>query len=383
MENLVTTMFANLYQGKKVLLTGHTGFKGSWLAEWLLMLGAEVTGYSHRVYDSPDHFTALGLEKRMRHVIGDVRNLGALEKVIQETKPDFVFHLAAQPLVRLSYREPVETMSTNVMGTVNLLDALRRVEHSVACVVVTSDKCYENREVLHGYHESDALGGHDPYSASKGAAEIVAHSYRRSYFMSANSPVRMATARAGNVIGGGDWAEDRIVPDCVRSLMRGEAISVRNPVATRPWQHVLEPLSGYLWLGAALTGHITLPRASDRSVFSSAFNFGPWPEANRNVEELVNELLKHWSGAWHDASDHKAVHEAGLLSLTIDKAFHLLQWRPVWDFARNIESTIGWYRDVARDGAAVRERTQADISSYMQDAHRARVTWAAAAEAEA
>lgn len=376
MENLVTTMFANLYQGKKVLLTGHTGFKGSWLAEWLLMLGAEVTGYSHRVYDSPDHFTALGLEQRMRHVIGDVRDLGALEKVIQETKPDFVFHLAAQPLVRLSYREPVETMSTNVMGTVNLLDALRRIEHPVACVVVTSDKCYENREVLHGYHESDALGGHDPYSASKGAAEIVAHSYRRSYFMSASSPVRMATARAGNVIGGGDWAEDRIVPDCVRSLMRGEAISVRNPIATRPWQHVLEPLSGYLWLGALLTGAVKLPRVPEALAVSNAFNFGPWLEANRPVKDLVTEILKHWPGEWRDASQPGAVHEAGLLNLTIDKAWHMLGWQPVWNFAENVSATARWYHQATQKSASAPDLTRADITAYMTAAREAGIPWA-------
>lgn len=369
-------MFANLYQGKKVLLTGHTGFKGSWLAEWLLMLGAEVTGYSHRVYDPPDHFTALALDRRMRHVIGDVRDLAGLEKVIRETRPDFVFHLAAQPLVRLSYRQPVETMSTNVMGTVNLLDALRRVEHPVACVVVTSDKCYENREVLHGYHESDALGGHDPYSASKGAAEIVAHSYRRSYFMGASSPVRMATARAGNVIGGGDWAEDRIVPDCVHSLMRGEAISVRNPVATRPWQHVLEPLSGYLWLGALLTGSVKLPRVPDALAVSSAFNFGPWLEANRSVKDLVAEILKHWPGEWRDASQAGAVHEASLLNLTIDKAWHMLGWQPVWSFAENVRVTARWYHQATQQSASAADLSRADITAYMTAAREAGIPWA-------
>ena len=373
---MVTHMFANQYQGKKVLITGHTGFKGSWLSEWLLMLGAEVTGFSNRVFDQPDHFTSLGLEKRMRHVIGDVRDLPALERVIQETRPDFVFHLAAQPLVRLSYREPVETMSTNVMGTVNLLDALRRVQHPVACVVVTSDKCYENREVLHGYHESDALGGHDPYSASKGAAEIVAHSYRRSYFMAADSLVRMATARAGNVIGGGDWAEDRIVPDCVRSLMKGDAIAVRNPVATRPWQHVLEPLSGYLWLGALLTGTVKLPRVPDALAVSNAFNFGPWLEANRSVKDLVTEMLKHWPGDWRDASQPGAVHEAGLLNLAIDKAWHMLGWQPVWNFAENVQATARWYHQATQAGHEVLELTRGDITAYMDSAKAAGITWA-------
>jgi len=369
-------MFASLYHQKKILITGHTGFKGSWLSEWLLLLGAEVTGFSNRTSPPPDHFTALGLDQRMRHEIGDVRDLPALEKVLCETRPDFVFHLAAQPLVRLSYREPVETMNTNVMGTVNLLDALRRMRHPVACVVVTSDKCYENREVLHGYHESDALGGHDPYSASKGAAEIVAQSYRRSYFMAPDSLVRMATARAGNVIGGGDWAEDRIVPDCVRCLMRDEAIAVRNPAATRPWQHILEPLSGYLWLGALLTGAVKLPRVPDALAVSSAFNFGPWLEANRTVEDLVTEMLKHWPGTWRDASQPGAVHEAGLLNLSIDKVWHILSWQPVWSFADNVRATARWYQQATQAGAAAGDLTRGDIRAYVEAAKAARVPWA-------
>ncbi len=368
-------MFGNLYHGKRVFITGHTGFKGSWLTEWLLMLGAEVTGYSIRVNPSPDHFTSLELDNRITHLIGDVRDAKALETAIQAASPDFVFHLAAQPLVRLSYREPVDTMTTNITGTVHLLDALRRLDHPCACVIVTSDKCYENREVIHGYHEDDAMGGHDPYSASKGAAEIVAQSFRRSFFNSPDSPVTMATARAGNVIGGGDWSEDRIVPDCVRSLIAGDPIAVRNPVATRPWQHVLEPLSGYLWLGAVLTGQISLPRFHLRSPASAAFNFGPWPEANRSVENLVTEILKHWPGQWQDASEAKALHEAGLLSLAIDKAFHLLQWQPVWNFARNIESTANWYRSVAQ-GTPPSDLTRKDISDFAADARTANLPWA-------
>jgi CDP-glucose 4,6-dehydratase len=358
------------------LLTGHTGFKGSWLGEWLHLLGAEVVGYSNRVYESPDHFKALGLEKRIRHVIGDVRDLEAVAKVVRETRPDFVFHLAAQPLVRRSYAEPVETIGTNVMGTVNVLESLRALAHPVACVVVTSDKCYENREVLHGYHEDDALGGHDPYSGSKGAAEIVAHSYRRSYFMAADSPVRMATARAGNVIGGGDWAEDRIVPDCVRSLARGEAIAVRNPRATRPWQHVLEPLSGYLWLGALLAGAVQTPRIPDAFAASGAFNFGPALEANRTVAELVTEILRHWPGEWRDAGGKGNVHEAGLLNLAIDKAWHVLGWKPVWTFADNVRATAGWYYRATRSSIPAVELTAADIAAYAAAAKAAGNAWA-------
>jgi CDP-glucose 4,6-dehydratase len=369
-------MFADLYRGKRVFITGHTGFKGSWLSEWLLMLGAQVTGYSIRVNDAPDHFTALGLADRMTHLIGDVRDLPTLEKAIHDAQPDFVFHLAAQPLVRLSYREPIETMTTNITGTLHVLDTLRRLKHRCACVIVTSDKCYENREVLHGYHEDDAMGGHDPYSASKGAAEIVAHSYRRSFFSAPESLITMATARAGNVIGGGDWSEDRIVPDCVRSLLKGDAIAVRNPIATRPWQHVLEPLSGYLWLGALLSGAIKLPRVPNAQSVANAFNFGPWPEANRSVQDLVTEILKHWPGEWRDASVAKAVHEAGLLSLAIDKAFHMLQWQPVWNFARNIAATADWYRRVTKENFSALDQTRHDITAYMSDAKTAGVAWA-------
>ena len=368
-------MFANIYRNKRVFITGHTGFKGSWLTEWLLMLGAEVTGFSIRVNDAPDHFTALGLEQRMKHVIGDVRDAQALEQAMLAARPDFVFHLAAQSLVRLSYRQPVNTMSTNIMGTIHLLDALRRLDRQTACVIVTSDKCYENREVLHGYHEDDALGGHDPYSASKGAAEIVAHAYRRSFFSASDSMVGLATARAGNVIGGGDWSEDRLVPDCVRCLMNDEVISVRNPLVTRPWQHVLEPLSGYLWLGTLLTGKIKLPRVPTAQAVSGAFNFGPWPEANRSVQELVTEILKHWPGQWSDASEANAVHEAGLLSLAIDKAFHVMQWAPVWDFAGSVETTAAWYYNVAKNQRNALEQTHADINAYMSDAERAGVAW--------
>lgn len=377
MENLVinAVMFANLYRGKRVFITGHTGFKGSWLSEWLLMLGAHVTGYSIRVNAAPDHFTALGLEQRLTHLIGDVRDLPALEKAMTDAKPDFVFHLAAQPLVRLSYREPVETMSTNILGTMNVLDAMRRLQHPCVCVIVTSDKCYENREVLHSYHEGDAMGGHDPYSASKGAAELVAHAFRRSYFQASDSLVKVATARAGNVIGGGDWSEDRIVPDCVRSLLRNETIALRNPIATRPWQHVLEPLSGYLWLAAVLTGAVHPPRVQDLRN-CDAFNFGPWLEANRSVKDLVTELLKHWPGTWRDASEANAVHEAGLLSLAIDKAFHVLQWQPAWNFTRCLQTTATWYRSVANENLSALDQTRSDITAYMADAQSSQVLWA-------
>ena len=376
LEDLVAPMFADQYQGKRVFVTGHTGFKGSWLAEWLLVLGADVTGFSLDDRAPPDHFTQLGLEQRMNHLVGDVRDADALRRALNAARPDFVFHLAAQSLVRRSYREPAQTMATNIMGTVNVLEALKDLGLPAACVIVTSDKCYENREVLTGYREDDPLGGRDPYSASKGAAEIVAHSYRRSFFSGPESPVRIATARAGNVIGGGDWSEDRIVPDCVRSLAARHPIRVRNPAATRPWQHVLEPLSGYLWLGALLRVAAARPDDPHAAAVSTAFNFGPQVEANRPVSDLVGELLKHWPGQWQALDQDDGPHEAGRLALACDKAFHLLDWRPVWSFEQNVKATAMWYRAIAEDESAAPERTRADISTYVADARRIGMRWA-------
>ncbi len=246
-------LFANAYQGKRVLITGHTGFKGAWMTEWLLSLGAEVTGFSLPPPSTPSLFDQLGLSTRINHIQGDVRDQSAVLAALEQAKPDLVFHLAAQPLVRLSYAQPLETYATNVMGTVNILESIRLLNNKCSVICITTDKCYENKEWIHSYREEDPMGGHDPYSSSKGAAELVIASYRRSYFSSSDSPIKLASARAGNVIGGGDWALDRIVPDCIRALKRGESIPVRNRIATRPWQHVLEPLSGYLWLGACLT----------------------------------------------------------------------------------------------------------------------------------
>lgn len=368
--------FAGAFRGKRVFVTGHTGFKGSWMAQWLCDLGAAVTGFSHTVAKDPCLFTELGLETRMTHVIGDVRNPQALDSAIAACNPDFVFHLAAQALVRYSYDHPVETMSTNVMGTVHLLDALRRRGAPVACVVVTSDKCYENREVLTGYRENDSFGGKDPYSASKGAAEVVSHAYLRSYFAHPDGPVKMATARAGNVIGGGDWAADRIVPDCIRCLTSGRPVGVRNPAATRPWQHVLEAISGYLWLAALLAGATATPRVTRPADVIEGFNFGPWVNANLPVARLVDEVLIHWPGRWDMVGDQAVMPEAGLLGLSIDKAFHKLEWQPTLDFAETVAMTTLWYRRGAEGVASARERTQADIRRYTELSREKFIAWA-------
>ncbi len=366
-------MFAGTFQGKTVWLSGHTGFKGAWLARWLLKLGARVHGFSLPPATRPAIFDQLEIEKRVEHEIGDVRDFEVVKRSILHVQPDFVFHLAAQALVRYSYEHPLETYATNIMGTAHVLEALRSLKKPCAAVLVTTDKCYENREQDHAYAEEEPLGGYDPYSSSKGAAELVISAVRRSFFGS--HPVRVASARAGNVIGGGDWAADRIVPDCIRALQRGEVISVRNPSATRPWQHVLEPLSGYLWLGATLTRpDVVKQEAKD---LATAFNFGPDKEANRPVSELVHEVLKHWPGHWEDKSDPHGVHEARLLMLSTAKARRLLRWQPAWNFSQAIARTVGWYRDVHERGPALAEDlTRVQIEEYEQGARTAGIAWA-------
>ena len=347
------------WNGRRVLLTGHTGFKGSWLAFWLLELGAEVTGLALPAATEPSLFDQLGLEQRLDHRLGDIRDAGLLKELVLDTQPDVVLHLAAQPLVRLSYQEPVATWATNVMGTIHVLEALRLLEQPCSAVLITTDKVYRNNEWVYGYRENDPLGGHDPYSSSKAAAEIAIGSWRSSFC--GNLPhqtphLRVASARAGNVIGGGDWALDRIVPDAMRALSRGETIAVRNPAATRPWQHVLEPLGGYLCLAEAL---------SASAEQAKPFNFGPQLEANRPVRELVEEALLHWPGSWDDQADPKAPHEASLLNLVIDRAHHELGWAPRWDFATTVERTVNWYRRVQEGEASALECCQDDLTAYL------------------
>ena len=344
------------YRGKKILVTGHTGFKGSWLCEWLLMLGAEVHGFALPPPTKPSLFNQLRLARRIKsHTIGDIRDLAAMKDIVRRVKPDFVFHLAAQPLVRLSYEKPVETFGANVMGTVHLLEACRSLKKPCSVVCITTDKVYENDDSGKAYCEGDPLGGSDPYSASKGACEIAIQSYRRSFFSSADSLVRVASARAGNVIGGGDWAKDRIVPDAMRAFFGNRRLVVRNRNATRPWQHVLEPLSGYLALGVALSGDCK---------FATAFNFGPNPKSVRTVGDLMSNLLPLFPEVeMTDLTDANAPREARRLTLDSTKARRLLGWQSRWDFERTIWETAEWYKGRYRhDSAASLCREQ--ISSY-------------------
>lgn len=356
----------SFWRGRRVLLTGHTGFKGSWLTLWLLELGAEVNGLAlEPEFIAPPAqplFMELDLVERLgvRHRIGDIRDPVVVKEAVAAVRPDVVLHLAAQPLVRRSYSDPLGTWSTNVQGSLQLLEALRPLPHPCSVVLVTTDKVYANREWEWGYREEDRLGGHDPYSASKAAMEIMAASWRSSFCGNAATQtphLALATARAGNVIGGGDWASDRIVPDAIRAIARGLPIPVRNPCATRPWQHVLEPLAGYLLLAQQLT--------LEPQRHSLAYNFGPEMEANRSVQELVEELLLHWPGAvgWHNLFNQNAPHEAGLLKLVVDRARQQLDWQPRWDFTTTVARTAGWYWRVQQGDQALTCCLE-DLQSY-------------------
>lgn len=363
-------------RGKRVLVTGHTGFKGSWLSLWLKHLGAQVYGLALAPHTTPNNFTASQVQPGLAgHIEADIRDLSALERALTEIQPEVIFHLAAQALVRESYTTPRETFETNAMGTVNLLEAVRKYavhrrgeSHGCVVIVITSDKCYENREQVWGYREEDAMGGHDPYSASKGVAELIVSSYRRSFFNPAkikDHGIKLASARAGNVIGGGDWAADRIVVDAVTHLSKNLPVPVRNPHAIRPWQHVLEPLSGYLHLAATL---LDTPDSAALQKLCSGWNFGPRSGDEATVEELVTRLCQVWGqgASWQDLSNPHALHEAGILRLSIDKATWQLKWKPRWNLEQTIERTANWYRHYyATSQPHMQAACVSDIEAYM------------------
>lgn len=365
-------MFRGFYRGKRILITGHTGFKGAWLALWLSELGAKIHGFSLGPVGRPSFYETLGKGVFASEASGDIRDLATLKKLIRKVRPDLIFHLAAQPLVRRSYAEPLETLTTNALGTANLLDALRQVKSPASVVVVTTDKCYENRNWNHGYRESDALGGHDVYSASKAAAEIIAHSWRRSFFEPDDKLGRIATARGGNVIGGGDYAEDRLVPDCVRATVSGKPLAIRNPSATRPWQHVLDCLSGYLTLGAKLVSE------PEDEVLSGAFNFGPGARSNRTVRELVQQARHNMPMKVRMPRGKSGPHEAKLLHLSTDKAAAVLDWYPAWDFAESVDHTMAWYSRRHREKAGgMADFSREQIETFTTDARSKVIPWAA------
>lgn len=342
------------WNGRRVVVTGHTGFKGSWLCEVLLGRGAQVTGIALEPDTAPSLFDQLALAARIDHRIVDIRDADALRDCLIAARPEIILHLAAQSLVRRSYREPISTFETNIMGTAHLLEAVRGLSAGCVVVVATTDKVYENREWEHLYREDDRLGGHDPYSASKAAAELVTASFRRAFFEGTGT--RLATARAGNVIGGGDWAEDRIIPDLARAFASGKTLRVRNARSVRPWQHVLDPIAGYLRLAEVLA-------EPSRDIRAASFNFGPEPADQHSVGELVAEARRHWPGDWEDATDPAAPHEAGRLALSIERARSLLGWQPRWDFAHTVGETARWYRVVAEGGDPL-ATTRAQIAAF-------------------
>jgi CDP-glucose 4,6-dehydratase len=362
-------MFKNIYKDRRVLVTGHTGFKGSWLSAWLLNLGAKVAGYSLGIPSKPSHFESLSIINKIEHFTGDVRDGKALQKVLNQFRPEIVFHLAAQSLVRESYKNPVLTIETNTIGTLNLLDCLRGSSSIAAAVLITSDKCYENVEWLWGYRENDRLGGKDLYSASKACAEIISKAYMESFF-GKNRP-HIATTRAGNVIGGGDWANDRVIPDCIRAWSKGEPVIIRNPSATRPWQHVLEPLSGYLALGQELF-------EGNLNVKNQSFNFGPQTQVNESVADLITEIARLWPDAKLELQQqtNSAKLESTLLKLNCDKALKILKWNAILDFEETASMTRKWYQTFYNQGPTVIPKTtSAQIKEYSEKATKDKLSW--------
>ncbi len=361
------------YSRKKVLVTGHTGFKGAWLTCWLLKLGAHVVGLAKDIPTQPSMFEELGLARRITHYQADVRDLDQVQRIIDKEKPDFVFHMAAQAIVSRSYDDPIETVTTNAIGTMNVLEALRKAALPCIAVLVTSDKCYNNVEWVYGYKETDELGGKDVYSGSKGAAELIIRCYLASFFTRPESGVRVGVGRAGNVIGGGDWARDRIVADCMRAWSKAQPVEIRSPDATRPWQHVLEPLSGYLTLGAAL--------AACPSLHAEAFNFGPRAEQNRTVQNLLQDLAQRWTRerAFEAVRvlERKPFHEAGLLKLNCDKALFHLRWEPNLEYAETMRLIGDWYEGFYIDHGDMYRLTLDQIAYYEEQGRARNRVWAA------
>lgn len=364
-------MFKNCYKNKKVIVTGNTGFKGSWLSVWLLSLGADVYGISKDIPTQPSIFEICELKKHVRHFEIDIRNKELLFETIKKIQPDYIFHLAAQPIVSESYRAPVDTFTSNIIGTANILECLRLLNKPCKAIMITSDKCYENVEWTWGYRENDRLGGKDPYSASKGAAELIIHSYYESFFKNENSNVKLVSVRAGNVIGGGDWALNRIVPDAMRSWSNNKEVIIRNPYATRPWQHVLEPLSGYLTVGMKL--------AENAYLNGESFNFGPNADQNHTVLELLEELAQYWNFSHHfnkiTIQPNTQFHEAGLLKLNCDKALHQLAWKPVWNFEDTAKYTSQWYYDYYTKNNITVNYLESQLSQYIANAQNKKLDW--------
>lgn len=364
----VMTLFSDIYRGKSVFLTGITGFKGSWLAFWLEILGAKVTGYSLKPPTEPNHFDLLGLDADI--FFEDIRNQEKMNDAIISAKPDIVFHLAAQPLVRYSYSHPKETFETNVIGTLNLFEACRKTDSVRVIINVTTDKCYENKEWIWPYRENDPMGGFDPYSASKGCSELLTSSYRNSYFntdgFGNEHNVLIASCRAGNVIGGGDWAEDRLVPDIVKAASKGETVNIRSPRAVRPWQHVLDPLSGYLFLGEKLL--------SGKKDYAEAWNLGPDEDDNKEVLGVLKLMKQSWNRVNYNISaDAADLHEANLLRLDSTKAKVKLGWRPVWNTEKAVQMTSEWYKNYYDSKSLC---TDKQIEAYIEDAVHMNVKWA-------
>lgn len=350
----------NCFKNKTVIVTGHTGFKGSWLISWLNHLEANVVGIALDPPTKISHFSVAKMSNEIKDLRLDIRDYHTLKKEILKAKPDFVFHLAAQALVRSSYNSPIETWQTNVIGTLHILEALRELDKTCIAVLITSDKCYDNVEWVWGYRENDPMGGPDPYSASKGAAELLIRSHIKSFFSQGKSQVRITSARAGNVIGGGDWASDRIVPDCVQAWSQQEEVTLRNPNSTRPWQHVLEPLGGYLTLAAALT--------ENEKLHGESFNFGPPSNQTQSVQELVEEMAKHWDKVrWKNTitNDNVNPYESGLLKLNCDKSLHFLKWQAALNFEQTVKLTADWYKSYYQNPKSIADVTRDQIKKYI------------------